>query len=385
MSEELQKPPVLDIDVLLRPLSDENPAGESMRYSGVYDEISEARRADDNMNQGDWQSDLKVADYRRVIELAVPVLTSQSKDLQIAAWLTEAVVKEHGFAGLRDGLKLLAQLQENFWDTLHPELDEGDMEGRANAVAWMDTQAGFAIKGAAITAGEGYSFFDWEDSQRFDIPDNIESLDSTEQAKFFELKTQAETERRVTGELWRKAKAQTRRQFCEEVNYAIGECLEAFTDLNRVIEEKYDRNQMPGLPDLKKSLEDIQLQVKKLLEEKRAEEPDETDDAENLESGENEDETPSEGGGVTSVGGAIQGRRDALKKLGQIAEYFQKTEPHSPVAHLVQRAVKWGNMPLESWLQDVIKDESVLFQIRQTLGLPTGSESVYGESEEASG
>lgn len=385
MSAELQKPPVLDIDVLLRPLSDENPAGESMRYSGVYDEISEARRADDNLNQGDWQSDLKVADYRRVIELAVPVLTSQSKDLQIAAWLTEAVVKEHGFAGLRDGLKLLAQLQENFWDTLHPELDEGDMEGRANAVAWMDTQAGFAIKGAAITAGEGYSFFDWEDSQRFDIPDNIESLDSTEQAKFFELKTQAETERRVTGELWRKAKAQTRRQFCEEVNYAIGECLEAFTDLNRVIEEKYDRNQMPGLPDLKKSLEDIQLQVKKLLEEKRAEEPDETDDAENLESGENEDETPSEGGGVTSVGGAIQGRRDALKKLGQIAEYFQKTEPHSPVAHLVQRAVKWGNMPLESWLQDVIKDESVLFQIRQTLGLPTGSESVYGESEEASG
>ena len=80
-----------------------------------------------------------------------------------------------------------------------------------------------------------------------------------------------------------------------------------------------------------------------------------------------------------------QGRRDALKKLGQIADYFQKTEPHSPVAHLVQRAVKWGNMPLESWLQDVIKDESVLFQIRQTLGLQTGSESVYDGSEESSG
>jgi len=35
--------------------------------------------------------------------------------------------------------------------------------------------------------------------------------------------------------------------------------------------------------------------------------------------------------------------------------------------------VKWGNMPLESWLQDVIKDETVLFNLRQTLGFNTNS------------
>jgi hypothetical protein len=28
-------------------------------------------------------------------------------------------------------------------------------------------------------------------------------------------------------------------------------------------------------------------------------------------------------------------------------------------------------MPLETWLQDVIKDENVLFQLRQTLGFNT--------------
>ena len=134
MSEILQKPPVVDLDVLLQPISDDNPSGESLRYSGIYDEISEARRADDNLNQGAWQSELKVADYRRVIDLAVPALSSQSKDLQIAAWLSEALVKQHGFAGLRDSLKLMAGFQENFWETLHPEVDEGDQEGRANAV-----------------------------------------------------------------------------------------------------------------------------------------------------------------------------------------------------------------------------------------------------------
>ena len=46
-----------------------------------------------------------------------------------------------------------------------------------------------------------------------------------------------------------------------------------------------------------------------------------------------------------------------------------KSEPHSPVSYLVQRAVKWGNMPLDSWLQEVIKDEIVLANLRETLGV----------------
>src|SRR5689334_593078 len=140
MSDVLQKPAVIDIDAMLQPISEESPSGESLRYSGIYDEINEARRADDNLSQGAWTTELKVADYRRVLELAVPAITSQSKDLQIAAWLSESLVKIHGFPGLRDSIKLLTGLQENFWDTLHPEIDEGDMEGRANAISWFETQ-----------------------------------------------------------------------------------------------------------------------------------------------------------------------------------------------------------------------------------------------------
>ena len=62
-----------------------------------------------------------------------------------------------------------------------------------------------------------------------------------------------------------------------------------------------------------------------------------------------------------------------MRRLSEIAAFFQKTEPHSPVAYLVQRAVRWGNMPLDSWLRDVIKDESVLFNLRETLGLEAGA------------
>ncbi len=378
MAEIEPTPPVIDLEALLQPISEDKPSGDSQQYSGLYDEIRESRRADDNLSQGQWQTELKVADYRQVIRLAVPALETQTKDLQIGAWLSESLVKEHGFAGLRDSLRLLNGLQERFWDTLFPEIDEGDMEGRANALEWMDGQASFAIKEAKITGGAGYSFFDYEDSKKFDIPENIDTLDSTDQQKYRELSAQAEKENRATADKWRKAKAASRRAFYEQLSFDLDECFAEHKELNRVIEEKFDRNQMPGTSRLKKALDDIQTLVKRLLEDKRAEEPDEADepaaDAEQAEDGATNGAAVG-GKTVMVAAGAIQNRKDALKRLAELAEYFRKTEPHSPLSYLIQRAVKWGEMPLESWLQDVIKDESVLFQLRQTLGFNTNAAS----------
>jgi len=64
-----------------------------------------------------------------------------------------------------------------------------------------------------------------------------------------------------------------------------------------------------------------------------------------------------------------QSRADALRRLAAVADYFRRTEPHSPVAYLVQRAVRWGEMPLEEWLRDVIVNEDVLARVHETLGL----------------
>ncbi|MDQ3132271.1 MAG: type VI secretion system protein TssA [Acidobacteriota bacterium] len=376
MSEELQKPPVIDLEAMLQPISEENPSGEYLLYTDIYDQLREARRSDKNLSQGEWKTELKIADFRQVISLAVPALTTQTKDLQISVWLAEALTNEHGFAGLRDSLKLIGGLQANFWETLHPEIDEGDMEGRANAISWMETDPFIlVVKGMKFTGGDGYSFLDWDDSKRFDIPDNLDTLSSADQQRYRDLQTQAETERRVTGAMWRKDKAATRRAFCEETNFVMEECWAAFNDLNRVIEEKFDRNQMPGLSRLKKTLEDIHFQVKTLLEEKRLEEPDEVEAVEEAESSVGGDGLiVGAQGSITTPTGAIQSRKDALKRLSDLADFFQKTEPHSPISYLVARAVKWGNMPLESWLQDVIKDDSVLSSLRQTLGFNTGND-----------
>jgi hypothetical protein len=59
MSEELQKPPVIDFETLLNPISEENPSGEYLRYSGIYDQIAEARRSDEALNQGRLENRIK--------------------------------------------------------------------------------------------------------------------------------------------------------------------------------------------------------------------------------------------------------------------------------------------------------------------------------------
>jgi len=366
---ELSAPAVIDLEAILKPISDDNPSGEYTRYSGAYDEIGEARRADDTLEKGDWQGELKIADFQQVVDLAVPVLEKETKDIQIAAWLAEELVKQHGFVGLRDALKLLSGLQENFWDTLFPEIDEGDMEGRANALAWMAKKAAFAIKQVVITQGEGHDYFDWEDSGRFKFPEDIDSLPAAEQAGAKALKAQAEKENRVTADRWAKAIALSKRAFYEELNVAIEECWVEYKEINRVIEEKFDPKQAPGLTELKKALDKVQTQTGKLLKMKRIEEPDPVEEEEV----DSEEAATGNGakGAVNSKSGAIRNRRDALKKLSELASFFRKTEPHSPVSYLVNRAIKWGNMPLDSWLQDVIKDQNILSQIRQTLGFNT--------------
>ena len=177
----------------------------------------------------------------------------------------------------------------------------------------------------------------------------------------------------MTAAKWRAEIAQTRRAFYEELNVLFEDIFAEYKEINRVIEEKFDRNQMPGMGNLKRALDDIQGQVKKLLEEKRLEEPDAEEEAPVEAEAADGGAPGAKVAGVATASGAIQSRQDALKRLNDISEWFRKNEPHSPISYLVQRAVKWGNMPLENWLQDVIKDETVIYQIRQTLGFNTNT------------
>ncbi len=113
---------------LLDPIPGPSACGENLYYSPIYDKIKEARRRDEEIPQGDWQLETKKADYVQVIKLAVEALSRKSKDLQLAAWLSEALLRQEGIGAFVGGLDLLRGLLETYWDGVYPELEDGDAE-----------------------------------------------------------------------------------------------------------------------------------------------------------------------------------------------------------------------------------------------------------------
>lgn len=362
--------PVLDVEELLRPIQGENPSGANLMYEGLHDDIKEARRADDVLEQGEWKREPKTADWHKVEELAAGALATRTKDRQVCSWLTEALVHLHGFSGLIDGLKLTRGLLESYRDALYPEMDEEDLEARANAIGVFNLPFFTAtVQGVPLTssAARACSFLDWKDSSRFDVPENWEELEYEERERISQRKATAEAEGKITSEQWRISKNSSNRAFYEDLSGIVKMCREECASLDGIMDEKFAR-QAPGLTELKKALDGIATLVESVLKEKRILEPDPVADLE-VAAGEGE---AVQAGPAGAAAGPVRSRQEALRRLAEVADYFRVTEPHSPVSYLLQRAIRWGQMPLEAWLDEVVKDSSALAQVLDTLGLKAG-------------
>jgi len=77
----------MQIEAILEPISATSLCGEDLAYSPEFDRIKEARREDDaSIEYGEWQTELKQADWPAVVRDCSQLLGSRSKDLRLAAW-----------------------------------------------------------------------------------------------------------------------------------------------------------------------------------------------------------------------------------------------------------------------------------------------------------
>ena len=124
---------VINVEEYLEPISEEAPCGEDLREdpspTSIYQEIKGARldaRNRERQLEASEEADAEPADWRPVQTAGLKALKEHAKDLEVAAWTVEALVRREKFAGLRDGFRLIRGLVENFWDDLYPpEEDEG--------------------------------------------------------------------------------------------------------------------------------------------------------------------------------------------------------------------------------------------------------------------
>src|SRR4051812_16014205 len=149
---------------LLNPISAEKPAGDNLRYDPLYDKIKEARRQEEAGPQGDWKREVKIADWPLTIKLIGEALATKTKDLQLAAWLAEAMLWREGAAGLRETLDVIRGFLENFWEGLYPELEDGDAEYRAAPLQWIGDRLESPLKHLSVTR-RGLTWLQYKESR----------------------------------------------------------------------------------------------------------------------------------------------------------------------------------------------------------------------------
>lgn len=356
------------VEQLLIPVSVTEPCGEDLSFSAEVDAIARARQFDDpGLAQGEWTVALKEADWPLVATQCAQLVQSRSKDLKLAVWLTEAQARTRHFRGLADGFALLAGLCERYWDGLHPQGEGGNHEQRVGNLGWLLTQAPRLVREMPVSEEGCISIADFERARlRAARAARAESgaLGSVAPgASEANAPTVAELDSQR-----RRNSAAFNAALLADAEY----CLSALHALEQAIDARLGVDG-PSFAAAREALQHA-IDFIGLL-------------APAGEGGAAEGGGAAAHGGwangaaacaglqparpgaaVAMLGGAPATRAQALSQLRQIADFFRRTEPHSPVAYLADKAASWGDMCLHEWLHAVVKDPALATQLDELLG-----------------
>jgi type VI secretion system protein ImpA len=327
---------------ILNPIAGDNPGGQSLRYAPVYDKIKEARREDDELAQGAWQHERKVADWVQVSKLCQDAIATQSKDLQLAVWLCEAQLKREGIRGFCEGVGLCHGLLDKFWDTLYPELDDGDAEQRAAPLDWLGSRVIVAIKSVPLCR-DGYNFLQYKDSRLVSFEDQAQSKEQKA------AREKALKEGKLAPEIFDKSFVETPKAFYADLERQFDATLAGVAALNETSQRRFG-DVAPGFGRLVEGLTEVRQLVHSLLQKKRETEPDPVEEApaEAAVEGTEAIETAEGGGSYVGLGGLVSAepaeRREAIASAVAAAAVLRKRDPFSPAPYLMLRGLRWGEL-----------------------------------------
>jgi type VI secretion system protein ImpA len=323
------------VEQLLNPVSGSAPCGEDLAFSPELDAIAQARKADDpSIEQGAWVTTLKEADWKFVTKRCAHLLETRSKDLQLAVWLAEASARTGGLRGLGDALLVVAALCERYWDGLYPQPDEDGFERRIGNLCWIAARVPQLVTECPVTEGAAFSMRDIEAARAH----GAEAIANVEAAR-----------------------GRTSKAFQQALLEDCNHCLAALAELEKAVDARLGADG-PGFSGARTALQNLAHFVTPAAGAAAAPAAAEVP-------------AVSPAGAVVpaaalpAFAGAIASRAQALGQLRAVADYFRRTEPHSPVAYLAEKAAHWGEQPLHLWLKAVVKDAAALAHVEELLGI----------------
>jgi type VI secretion system protein ImpA len=345
-------PPLLDFHALIAPIPGDSPAGSSVPFA-VREKLEECRKEidpadfapDDPLRPESFQK----ANWDGIVCLAQETLTETSKDLLVAARLTEALVREHGFAGLRDGLHLLRELTAQCWDRLNPVIEsEEDLEIRAAPFFWLDEPDRGArfpntLHIVPMLAGEDgpFGWLQWKQAQSGQ--GGISPVDLE------------------------KAIQTTPREQCQAM---VDDLTQSWQELDALAQDLNGKlgQYAPSFSGLRQALGECRSLAEQILQRKG---PDLSQVGAGAEEG---SPTAASDGSASFVGRQVSSRAQVYRQLAEAAALLQQLEPHSPIPYLIKRAVELGALSFPDLMKQLIRDGDVLQGMNRELGIKQPAE-----------
>lgn len=369
-------PQLIEIDTLLAEIAGDAACGVDIREdaspTSLYYQIKDARadaRAAERRAQvaEDGEADAEgQAAWRQVLNLAPKILSGQTKDLEIVAWYIEALVREHGFPGLRDGLRLAHGLVERYWDDLFPRPDEEGLETRIAPLTGLngeDAEGTLIAPLNQIPITEGYTygpFAVWQYEQAYE-------LDKITDPEKREARIEAGA---VSMDKVKQSVIETSPTFFRTLAEDMDECQSALTDYSSLLDEKCD-GRGPPTSNIRDALTRAREVVNFLAKDELS--------AGVAEEGGGDVAAGSSAGAAATTGsapisGAITSREQAQKLLMKVAEFYRRTEPHSPVSYAVEQSLRWAQMSLPELLAILVPDDSARTEYFRLVGISQPSD-----------
>lgn len=348
-------------DALLLPAADGPAAGHDLRadvtprslYFRLRDARSEARASERSADNDPEADGSPTRHWQTVRELAIEAL-GESKDLEVAGWLTESVVRSDGLAGLRASAELLKGLVERYWeDGLHPLPDEDGIEGRVAPIAGLNGQGSDGTllqplrKLVLFEDGAGQPVTFW----RYEQAEQVAGVgDEARRAQLLEAGAP------VLAELEAQA-ASTGRASIAALAAQAAPAVGAWRALEAALAAAAGRDAPPTRRVL-----DLLERIQRLLQRYAPE------------------AAPSAAAELAAPATVAAdaapareprspGREHLLAEISRIAAVFRATEPTSPLGYTLEEAVRRARLPWPDLLREMIPDLEPRAAFLSSLGI----------------
>jgi type VI secretion system protein ImpA len=312
------------------PISADELSGPDLAYDPAFTELEALATPKAEQQFGDTIMASEEPNWALVAEKAEALL-GRTKDFRVASTLTRALTNQYGIQGFVQGMQLLVNFTENFWDSLHPQLDaddDNDPTMRVNALAplsdynMLPKDLHNAKVGSRTEVGQ---------LKAIDIETHYAKGFSSAEAPAYSIdQVQAALLELLESDTYSFAATET--------------ALSLVKQLQSNINDKVGSQSSLDLTELQTTAFALQQAVQTVKG---------TASESTHEDGESSSDASGGTSGASAGGGPLKSREDAVRLLSQIITYLEKTEPGNPAPLLIKRAQRLIGMNFLDIINDL--------------------------------